>query len=65
VISDACLVCLCVCGAATAMRMFGYAKREIVGRNISVVVPEPMCSAHDSYLRNYVTSGTEVRVTMG
>lgn len=47
------------------MRMFGYAKREIVGRNISVVVPEPMCSAHDSYLRNYVTSGTEVRVTMG
>ncbi len=45
---------------AAAMRMFGYAKREIVGRNISMVVPEPMSGAHDSYLRNYVSTGTEV-----
>jgi hypothetical protein len=43
------------------MRMFGYSKREIVGLNISTIVPQPLCAAHDSYLRNYVATGTEVR----
>jgi hypothetical protein len=49
---------------APAMRMFGYAKREIVGRNVSAVVPEPMAGAHDMYMRNYISSGTDVRAAV-
>jgi hypothetical protein len=33
--------------------MFGYTKREIVGKSLSVIVPEPMGSQHDAYMRAY------------
>jgi PAS domain S-box-containing protein len=42
------------------MRMFGYSKSEIVGQNVSVIVPQPLSSAHDTYLRNYINTGIEV-----
>ena len=37
--------------------LLGYTK-EILGRNISSIMPEPYSSNHDSYLRNYLKSGT-------
>lgn len=38
-------------------KIFGYSAQELVGRNVSVLVPPPHRERHDGYLRNYVTSG--------
>lgn len=38
-------------------RIFGYSATELFGDNISILMPEPMRSAHDSYLQRYVNSG--------
>lgn len=35
-------------------RMFGYTASEIVGQNVSRLMPEPVRKEHDQYLRNYL-----------
>ncbi len=47
---------------ANALRMFGYARREIIGKGISSLMPEPIASFHNALLERYLTSGVE-RVT--
>lgn len=48
----------------SAERMFGYSASEIVGRNVSLLMPPPDREQHDSYLREYIESGwTGVRET--
>jgi PAS domain S-box-containing protein len=36
--------------------LFGYPKKDMVGKNISVLMPEPDKSQHDGYLHNYNTT---------
>jgi two-component system sensor kinase FixL len=44
-----------------AERMFGYPAAEIVGRNVSVLMPSPEHEEHDEYLQRYLATG-EARI---
>jgi diguanylate cyclase (GGDEF)-like protein/PAS domain S-box-containing protein len=38
-------------------QVFGYAPGELIGRNVSILMPEPHAGRHDQYLRNYRKTG--------
>jgi len=37
--------------------IFGYSSPEVIGKNVTVLVPEPHKKSHDLYLRRYIESG--------
>ncbi|MCA8946901.1 MAG: PAS domain S-box protein [Planctomycetes bacterium] len=39
-----------------AERLFGWSADELVGRNVSTLMPDPWASEHDSYIQNYERS---------
>lgn len=40
-----------------AEKMCGYSEAEIVGKNISCIMPEPYRSEHDNYIQHYLQTG--------
>jgi two-component system, LuxR family, sensor kinase FixL len=40
-----------------AERMFGYSAAEVVGQSVSMLMPEPYSSEHQTYVQRYIHSG--------
>lgn len=51
--------------SATAERLFGWSAKEVLGRNVSVLMPSPYRQEHDSYLHRYRTTGERRIIGIG
>jgi len=49
----------------SAERIFGYDKTEIIGKNIKILIPEPYCSKHDTYINTYLRTKIPKIIAIG
>jgi two-component system, LuxR family, sensor kinase FixL len=51
--------------SAAAEKLFGYSEAEIIGHNVSSLMPSPHREAHDGYLRRYLQTGEKRIIGIG
>lgn len=49
----------------TTESLFGYARDELLGENVNILMPSPFQDEHDSYLRNYLKTGSRSVIGIG
>lgn len=49
----------------SAERMFGYRAGDVIGRNVSMLMPMPFQGEHDSYLQRYLRTGERRVIGIG
>ncbi|WP_286803648.1 PAS domain S-box protein, partial [Marinobacter sp. UBA2498] len=49
----------------SATVLFGYAPEEVLGNNVSMLMPEPDARHHDQYIENYKSSGVGKIIGIG
>ena len=48
-----------------AERMFGYRESEVLGKNVSMLMPEPDRSHHDRYIQHHLATGEKRIIGVG
>jgi PAS domain S-box-containing protein len=50
---------------ASAERIFGYGAREVIGRNVSILMPPPDRDRHDEYIARYIATEEQRIIGIG
>jgi two-component system, cell cycle sensor histidine kinase and response regulator CckA len=48
-----------------AERIFGWKAREVIGQNVSILMPQPHRSRHDHYIQSYLRTGRNKIIGIG
>lgn len=51
----------CCCLQATCEAL-GYSRKQLIGKNLNILLPQPFAKMHDSFVANYIRTGVSSRI---